>query len=190
MLSVFDHPFTSCDASNQLLSLSQGSQRAANYSVEFRTLAAELGWDDGALQSIFVKGLNEAIKDCLVGRAETKSLQELIELVIKIDNRLRERRREEKTDPHSLGVAATFATNTQPLFPDPSGYLTSRPSQLSAPTRQEEPMQLGRHRLTPAEHSQCFKEGLCIYCGKPGHQLAACTLRLNSNPRQLQSGFW
>ena len=30
----------------------------------------------------------------------------------------------------------------------------------------------------------------CIYCGKPRHQLAACTLRLNPNDCQLQSGFW
>ena len=57
MLFALDHPFTICDASNQLLSLNQGSQSAANYSVEFCTLAAGLGWDDGALQSIFVKGL-------------------------------------------------------------------------------------------------------------------------------------
>lgn len=53
MMSIFDHPITSHDTSNQLLSLRQGSLSAANYSVEFRTLAAELGWDDKALQSIF-----------------------------------------------------------------------------------------------------------------------------------------
>ena len=46
------------------------------------------------LQSIFLKGLNEAVKDCLVGRAGTKSLQKLIALAIKVDNGLRERRRE------------------------------------------------------------------------------------------------
>ena len=125
-----------------------------------------------------------------MGRAETKSLQELIELSIKIDNRLRERRREKKRDPHSLGAAAMFATHNQPLSLDPSGILTSRPSQLSAPTKQEEPMQLGHQRQTPAERSRRFKEGLCIYCGKPGHQLATCTLRLNPNTRQSQSGFW
>ncbi|XP_030281596.1 uncharacterized protein LOC115586588 [Sparus aurata] len=43
MMSVFDHPISSHDASNQLFSLRQGSLSAANYSVEFRTLAAELG---------------------------------------------------------------------------------------------------------------------------------------------------
>ena len=52
MISVFDHPISSHDASNQLLSLCQSSLSAANYSVEIHTLAAELGWDCRALKSI------------------------------------------------------------------------------------------------------------------------------------------
>ena len=56
-LSVFDHPINSHDVSKQLLSLRQGPSSVANYSVEFRMLAAELGWDDGALQSIFFEGI-------------------------------------------------------------------------------------------------------------------------------------
>lgn len=67
MSSIFDHPVASSDTSNRLLSLRQGHLSAANYSVEFRTLAAELGWDDKALQSIFMRGLNEAVKDSIVG---------------------------------------------------------------------------------------------------------------------------
>ena len=51
--SVFDHPITSSDTSNRLLSLRQGSTSIADYSVEFCTLAAEVGWGDQALQRIF-----------------------------------------------------------------------------------------------------------------------------------------
>lgn len=88
MSSAFVHPVASSDASNHLLSLRQGSLSTANYSVEFCTLATELGWDK-ALQSIFMRGLNEAIKDSIVGRAKTSDLQALIALDIKVDNRLR-----------------------------------------------------------------------------------------------------
>ena len=66
--------FASSDPSNCQLRLRQGSLSAANYAVEFRTLATELGWDDKALQSIFMRGLNEAVKDSIVGRAETSDL--------------------------------------------------------------------------------------------------------------------
>ena len=52
----------------------------------------------GHCRAFFLKGLNDTVKDYLVGRAETESLQELIALAIKIDNRLRERRRE-SADP-------------------------------------------------------------------------------------------
>ena len=45
-------------------------------------------------QEHYLKGLNEAVKEFLVGSAETESLQELIALAIKVDNKLRERCRE------------------------------------------------------------------------------------------------
>lgn len=43
------------DISQRLLSLNQGARSVAEYSVEFRTLAAESGWNDESLQfnSIF-----------------------------------------------------------------------------------------------------------------------------------------
>lgn len=45
-----------------------------------------------------MRGLNEAVKDSIVGSVETSDLQELITLAIKVDNRLRERRRERFQD--------------------------------------------------------------------------------------------
>ena len=190
MLSVFDYPITSHDVSKQLLSLRQGPSSLANYSVEFRTLAAELGWDDGALQIIFLKGLNDTVKDCLVGRAETESLQELIALAIKIDNRLRERRRERVLTPAAHGSVISSAAAINPFPQGLSKAKTHHLTQPDSPTGQEEPMQLGCQQLTLAGRSRRFKEGLCIYCGKPGHQLDTCTLRLNSTPHQSQPGFW
>ena len=158
--------------------------------MEFRTLAAELGWDDVPFQSIFLKGLNEAIKDCLVGTAEIEDLQELIPLAIKVDNRLRERRREKGQAAFSPGTVASFRTATSPAPFGPPEYHSANDNLAAATARQEEPMQLGRHQLTPAERSRRFKEGLCIYFGQSGHQLATCPQRLNANPHQSQSGFW
>lgn len=59
---VFDHSVQGREASKRLLNLHQGTQSVAEYSVEFRTLAAEAGWDNVALQSVFVNGLSEQLK--------------------------------------------------------------------------------------------------------------------------------
>lgn len=59
MRKVFDHPVQGRDAAKRLLSLRQGSRSVAEYSVEFRTVAAESGWNQEALQGVFLGGLSE-----------------------------------------------------------------------------------------------------------------------------------
>ncbi len=55
--------------------------------------AAESGWDEKALRGVFLHSLCEQLRD---------ELDALIDLAIKIDNRLRERRREKDYKSHSL----------------------------------------------------------------------------------------
>lgn len=45
------------------------------------------------------------------------------------------------------------------------------------PAYQEEPMQVGRVRLTPKERQCCLRKGWCIYCSKMGHFLATCPVK-------------
>lgn len=71
---------------------SQGSSSVAEYAVDYHILAAERRWDDTALQGVFVRGLAESVKDELAVRDETNSLESLIFLAIRLDNRLRESR--------------------------------------------------------------------------------------------------
>lgn len=66
MKRAFDHPLRGKDASKRLLSLHQGMRSVAEYSVEFRTLATEHGWNSEDLQAAFCNGLNETLKDELV----------------------------------------------------------------------------------------------------------------------------
>lgn len=51
---VFDPPVGCPKAANRLIALSQGSQSAASYSIDLCILAAESGWNEWALFSIFV----------------------------------------------------------------------------------------------------------------------------------------
>ncbi|XP_035258090.1 uncharacterized protein LOC118219206 [Anguilla anguilla] len=68
----------------------KGTRSAAAFSAEFRTIAAESGWNDTALQGVFRDGLSEALKDELAAGDDPDNLDALIALLaIKLDNRLR-----------------------------------------------------------------------------------------------------
>lgn len=168
---VFDHPVKGREATRRLLALCQGSQSVASFSIEFRILANECGWDESALKGIFVKGLSEQLKDELATRDEPSSLDELIALAIKIDNRLRERSRERADKTRRFSPPAGPSTIATPSFPPPT------PVPSAPPGGQDEPMQLGRARLDPQERQRRLHHRLCFYCGQPGHFLASCPLK-------------
>ncbi len=59
---VFEHTTGGKEAGEQLLTLRQGRDTAADYSLTFRTLAAQTGWDNGPLKLIYRKGLSTHFK--------------------------------------------------------------------------------------------------------------------------------
>lgn len=77
MKNVFDHPDHCGTAAKRLLNLHQGPRSVADFSVEFRTLAADAKWNDEALRGVFVKGLNENLKDELASHDEPSDLNSL-----------------------------------------------------------------------------------------------------------------
>ena len=89
---VFDHPEDGHDAATRLHDLRQGSRSVADYTVEFRILAAESAWGEVALQSAYRKGLSENIKD-LILQKRPPTLNALITLALQVDERVQERRR-------------------------------------------------------------------------------------------------
>ncbi|KAK5909547.1 hypothetical protein CesoFtcFv8_003468 [Champsocephalus esox] len=195
MYRVFDHPLQGKEAGNRLLSLRQGSESVSTYSIDFRILAAESGWDEMALQIVFSRGLNDQLKDELAARDETSSLEELISLAIRLDNRLRERRRE-RTDRQRFPLPFS-----QPKSPRPPGqsappnqrlepFSYRDPPTVSSSLSPEEPMQLGRMRLSPAERERRFLQRLCIYCGQAGHIRANCSARPKEQAQQPGERRW
>lgn len=169
MRRVFDHPVRGGDAVQQLINLRQGDLCVADYAVEFRTMAADSGWNDTSLRGLFANGLSCRIKDELATRDAPRTLEELISLSIKIDNRLRERDRERGARPVSF--------NRSPA----SGAVQAagRVSDMS-----EEPMQLGRARITAEERLRRIQSGDCLYCGKPGPKISTCPVRPKDLGRQ------
>ena len=191
MKKVFDHPVKGKEAVGQMLRLRQGTQSASQYALEFRILAAESGWNDTALQGIFLKGLSEELKDELATRDEPDSLEALIHLTIRLDNRIRERRREKFQGQRSRSLASAPATQVA-IFPPTIASPSSSPTADTGPpaSTAEEPMQLGRAKLSPEERQRRFMNRLCIYCGQKGHYRAQCPKAPKGQAHQQEGGRW
>lgn len=144
---VFEHPADGRSPGEQLLSLTQGRNTAAEYALSFRTLAAQTNWVEDTLKTLFRRGLNTNLQSELACRDEGKKLNELIELTIRLDHLIRSRRNP-RTQLH-----------------------------VSSDTPPDEPMQLGFTRLTHEERMHRLQNHLCLYCGQSGHRKSTCSVR-------------
>ncbi|KAK3547886.1 hypothetical protein QTP70_000343 [Hemibagrus guttatus] len=68
------------------MELRQGSEAAADYAIQFRTLAAQSGWNDAALWAVFRTGLNPALQTELACHMEATSLSQFVATAIRLDN--------------------------------------------------------------------------------------------------------
>ncbi len=159
---VFEHPAGGKEAGEQLISLRQGRGSAADYALSFRTLAAQTGWPDDPLKLHFRRGLSTELQSELACRDEGKSLDQFIDLAIRIDNLLRSRR-QPRFSSASLGNAA--------------------------PPTDSEPMQIGFTHLSEEERERRMRRNLCLYCGLSGHMRATCPTRPSRNPSAVSSNF-
>ena len=176
---VFDHPAAGADAAGPLHSIRQGGRGIVDYTLEFRTLAAESGWD--ALRSAYRGGLSEKIKDLLV-RDRPNSLNDLALLAHQMDERLRERRLVQAQRSTSAARSPSARTGTNPgrsLGPTAVPTSSSAGANMNRSGEEEEPMQLGRSRLSPETREQRFRGRLCLYCGGNGHLICSCPVRPN-----------
>lgn len=94
--AVFDHPIDGRAVGERLFHLRQERRSAQDYALEFRTLAAGSGWNDRALMDHYRCGLREDVRRELACRDTTLSLDQLIDMSIRLDNLLAARGRSER----------------------------------------------------------------------------------------------
>ena len=166
--TIFGRPTSRRESAKHLLQLKQGRRSVADYAIAFRTLATQSGWEGDCLMTTFYHGLHEDLKDDLVNREWGHSLEELMKLTSDLDRRSRERRRER-------------TTNVQFSLAPPR---KQPPSQL--PYKEvEEPVQLGRARISLDERERRRRENCCLYCGVTGHFRDRCPELLGKDKRSL-----
>lgn len=172
MLRVFDQSVSSTDSAKKLMNIRQGKGSVSDYAIAFRTLAAVSGWNDAALVVAFHHGLSDSVKDGLASAGCPSDLETLITHAMRLDNRLRERRRDQiPGQNHSTTPGHSWS-----------------PAPLSLDT--PEPMQIGRTSISATERERRRREKCCIYCGKPDHFRASCPELLGKDQaRPAEGGF-
>ncbi|KAM4690037.1 serum amyloid P-component-like [Rhinophrynus dorsalis] len=133
-------PGQQVSASKHLFTIRRGAQTVGEYTIEFRILAAEVGWNNEALVAAFFQGLCDIIKDEIAACDLPKDLDELISFTTLIDMRIRERlsfRERLRRLPSRLAPNFTYP----PSPPSP-------PMPPRADSTGSEPMQLGVTQLS------------------------------------------
>lgn len=160
MTKLFDRSAHGDEAASLLAQLSQNGRSVTDYSVQFRTLAAVCAWNEAALRARFREGLDDEIQDEIATHDLPHDFDALVDLALRVEGRLR-RRQHRRATRSSWRAEEGFSNllHTPPPIPD------------------QEPMQLGHLRLTTQEKRHRLARGLCLYCGKPGHQAVRCPLK-------------
>lgn len=162
MRKIFDHPVHSKDAAKKLFSIRQGSRLVAEFAIEFVSQQRAAGMKK-RYKGAFQNALNENIKDELVSWSEPDGLDKLAALAIRVDNPLRECRKE-----RTGKITSTVTPSTLPCFSPPT---------VSQSLPEPEPMQPGHAKLTPEERQSRVKTRSCLYCGQTGYFLITCPMR-------------
>lgn len=162
---IFDDPNAQRHAQSAMHRLKQGKSSVLNYISRFRRIAHESGFNSQALMDAFYRGLNDDIKDVLAMNEDVENLEFLMNLTIRIDNKLWDRKMEKS-------FKNTHGHNS---------YKNEKPNNSSSSTV---PMDLDSmsqsskfKKLTADEKNRRLTNKLCLYCADPGHQLSSCPKR-------------
>jgi hypothetical protein len=115
-LEVFTKAFGEHDkvrwATTKIRSLRQGSRSASVYASDFRQLASDINWGEKALVSQFYWGLRDDVKDMLLTLPDPQTLNEAISQAVKYENRLFQRRQDQRPRHQATHYNETMTTRS------------------------------------------------------------------------------
>lgn len=164
--------FGEVDAKNQaekaITRLKQTTSVSA-YTAEFKQLQARIDWDDAALRTVFEAGLKELVKDGLVHHDKPKTLQALVELATRIDNRLWERNEQKKQ--HFRPNTANTKKQRNNKDRDGDTIMTGK---VQEKYKDRKTRRKGHDGLSKEEREKRYASKACLRCGEVGHFRRDC----------------
>jgi hypothetical protein len=159
-------------AEAKIRTLRQGRSPAVAYASKFKQTAADLSWNDVAFISQFKSGLSEDVKDMLVYQDPLPTtLEDFINLAIRLDNRIYERSRDTRAKEDRLNPSFQKTSNYNP-------GASANPSASSGPMAMDiDLVRTRREPLSPEERARRFDNQLCMFCGAAGHFKASCPIK-------------
>lgn len=122
---------------------------ASQYTALFQQYSSQTDWNDSSLKARYYEGLKSIVQDEIARSDRPDSLQEMIELAIRIDNRNYERGLE-KRGHYSMGKRQGKKGGSWP-----------QPMELDAA--------FVKNKISKEETDRRRKLRLCFECGKEGH---------------------
>lgn len=161
LMTAFGNPDETRIATRQLKALKQTGS-AAHYARDFKRLCAKLNYNNGAKKDIFYDGLREDVKDDLYREERPELFDDFVDLAVKCDNRLYERRMERQGRGGRLLSSAGAPRANQ-------GRRRGGHQRSTAYGHHAGPMD-----LDAASRDSKKKTGNCYNCGKAGHHSNKC----------------
>jgi len=159
-------------ATTKIRSLRQGTRSVSVYASDFRQLACDINWDEEALMSQFYWGLRDDVKDLLLSLPDPQTLNEAISQAVKCDNRLFQRRQDQRSRQQPTRYNANMTANNS------NSHLETEDMQIDAARFKP---------LTPEEKKRRMEKGLCLYCGEEGHKVGSCPKKQNRSTIKTRS---
>lgn len=152
----------------KLIHLKQRDALASEHAATFRRLALRTEFNEPALLALFRESLRDRLKDELAARDMPLDLWQYVSKVVELDNRLRERETQRRTQP--LRPRQKFSTPISAQSLDSRGSTSNdgvQPMDLDA-------AKVRRGPLSQEERARRRRLNLCMYCGGEGHDVKTC----------------
>lgn len=156
-------------AMDELRRLSQGTDSAAGYHDTFNRVVMRTGLSDVDKRMRFYEGLNKAVKDALIYSSQDTTLYaDLVKESIKLDNRITQRKWEEKQ------------TQRTPVVNFPSNRFQKTPVTPTTPARDPNAMEVDTGKF-PEDYRTCYN------CGEKGHIRRFCKNPPKTRPQSVKA---
>jgi hypothetical protein len=158
------------ETSRQKLKALRQTTSASTYATDFKKYALYLDWSDEALRQAFFDGLKFDVQDRLLSPQRFATFYELVDAAIEWDNLLFQRRRAHP----ALRTSRPFANAREITRPSVVNVYKPVEAAIKGPWPMDVDSVQPRKPLTQSEKDERRKKNLCLYCGKPGHQVQDC----------------